>query len=31
MYEAQKLGIKYLTAAATLFGVMIIFGLLSSL
>ena len=31
MYEAQKLGIKYLTAAVTLFGVMILFGLLSSL
>ena len=31
MYESQKLGIKYLTAAATLFGVMIVFGFLSSL
>ncbi|WHZ11362.1 MAG: Nitric-oxide reductase subunit B [Burkholderiaceae bacterium] len=31
MYRSQKLALRYLTAAATLFGVMIVFGLLSSL
>ena len=31
MYRSQKLSLRYYTAAVTLFGVMILFGLLSAL